>query len=353
MPTTSRKKTPRLERTVMSEEASGWRPARALQLALDQALLAQRPLVLSAIRRARHRRSDATPDEVIATLEKQYTAAMSAAGAAVGGAAAAPGVGTVAAVVLTAGETVTFLEASALLALAVAEIHGIRVDDVERRRTLLLAILVGNSGAGLVEKTAGRTGKYWGRLLVDRIPMSSIKQVNKVLGPWFITKYGTKQGIIVLGRLAPFGIGSGIGAAGNAFFARTVVTGTRRAFGPAPSMWPAVLDPVISHTGAQDVPHVDVEDAEPTRLGPEGTITEPTGKYAPLFTELASQHGATVVLSLEDIAGLVGGLPVSARTYRSWWTSVTSRPHNRAWRAAGYHVTEVDLEAAKVTFASA
>jgi hypothetical protein len=58
--------------------------------------------------------------------------------------------------------------------------------------------------------------------------------VNKVLGRWFVTKYGTKQGIFVIGRLAPFGIGAGIGGAGNALFGRTVISGARPAFGPAP-----------------------------------------------------------------------------------------------------------------------
>jgi hypothetical protein len=71
--------------------------------------------------------------------------------------------------------------------------------------------------------------------LTEAIPTSTITKVNKVLGRWFVTKYGTKQGIVVIGRLAPFGIGAGIGGAGNALFGRTVVAGARRAFGPPPT----------------------------------------------------------------------------------------------------------------------
>jgi hypothetical protein len=129
------------------------------------------------------------------------------------------------------------LEATALFSLAVAEVHGLRFDDLERRRTLLLAILLGDSGASFVEKAAERTGKHLGRLLTEAIPLSTITKVNKVLGRWFVTKYGTKQGLIVIGRLAPFGIGAGIGGAGNALFGRTVVAGARRAFGPPPGEW--------------------------------------------------------------------------------------------------------------------
>lgn len=194
----------------------------------------QQPVVARHIQRLRGRRPDATPTEVIASLEKQYLAAVTGAGAAVGGSAAAPGVGTGVALALSAGEVVTFLEASALFCLAVGEVHGVRIDDLERRRTLLLTVVLGDSGANLIEKAAGRTGRHWGRLLTSRIPSARIRAVNKVLGRWFVTRYGTKQGILVIGRLAPFGIGAGIGGAGNALFGRTVITGARRAFGPAP-----------------------------------------------------------------------------------------------------------------------
>jgi hypothetical protein len=216
---------------------------KALQISVDKALAVQRPLVLAAIGRHRNRRSDAAPVDVIRSLEKQYMAAMMGTGAAVGGVAAVPGVGTGAAVALSVGEMLPFLEASALFTLAVAEIHGVRVDELERRRTLLLAVLLGDAGADLVEKVAERTGKHWGRLLVNKIPMSGINRLNRVLGRWFVTKYGTKQGILVLGRLVPFGIGAAIGGVGNAVLARTVVVGARRAFGPPPTGWASPIPP--------------------------------------------------------------------------------------------------------------
>lgn len=125
----------------------------------------------------------------------------------------------------------TSLEAAALFALSVAEVHGIHLEGVERRRTLLLSLLLGDGGATFVGKVAGRTGKHGGRLLVDAIPMSKINQVNRVLGARFVTRYGTTQGVLVLGRAVPFGIGAGIGAAGNAFVGWSVVKGVRLAFG--------------------------------------------------------------------------------------------------------------------------
>lgn len=64
--------------------------------------------------------------------------------------------------------------------------------------------------------------------------MSQINQINRVLGPRFITKYGTKQGVLVLGRALPFGFGVVIGGVGNLVVGRGVVAGTRRAFGDPP-----------------------------------------------------------------------------------------------------------------------
>jgi hypothetical protein len=210
-----------------------------LQRALEKAIaLAQSP-VAGYVDRLRRARPLASPAEIIAVLEKQYLATVTGTGAAVGGAAVAPGIGTVAALALTGGETALFLETTALFALAVAEVHGIRVDEVERRRTLVLAVALGDSGAMLVEKMAGRGGQQWGALLPEAIPMSSITAINKTLGRWFFTRYGRKQGVLALGRIAPFGIGVAIGAVGNRAFGRVVVDTSRRVFGPPPERFPA------------------------------------------------------------------------------------------------------------------
>lgn len=60
---------------------------------------------------------------------------------------------------------------------------------------------------------------------------------NRVLGQNFVTKYGTKQGIIVLGQAVPPGLGAGIGAGGNWLLTRGVIHATRSPFGPPPSTW--------------------------------------------------------------------------------------------------------------------
>ncbi|CAM5237930.1 EcsC family protein OS=Streptomyces cyaneofuscatus OX=66883 GN=G3I52_07230 PE=4 SV=1 [Streptomyces cyaneofuscatus] len=69
------------------------RGQRVLAL-LDKAVEAQSSLVRKNIVRARQRNPEATPAEVIRSLERMYVSALTGTGAAVGGTAAAPGVGT-------------------------------------------------------------------------------------------------------------------------------------------------------------------------------------------------------------------------------------------------------------------
>lgn len=141
------------------------------------------------------------------------------------------------ALALSAGEALSSLELSALFALSVAEVHGVRIDEVERRRTIVMGIMLGGSGSATITKVAERTGQHWARQIVAKVPAETLRQINRVLGKHFVTKFGTKQGIIVLGRVAPFGIGAVIGGGANAALAALAVRAARHAFGPPPTSW--------------------------------------------------------------------------------------------------------------------
>lgn len=67
--------------------------------------------------------------------------------------------------------------------------------------------------------------------------MAKIQAVNKVLGRHFVTKYGTKQGIVVLGKVIPYGIGAVIGGTANALFSQGIITASTRAFGAPSQSW--------------------------------------------------------------------------------------------------------------------
>jgi hypothetical protein len=212
-------------------------PKQVLLKGLDKGLEIQRPAVLAHVERARRSRPQASPREVLRGLEKQYLASVSTVGAAAGASAAIPGEGQAVGLVVNVLEVPAFIEASILFAIACAEVHGVEIHDLDRRRTLALAILLGNSAA--------RTSPHWAKAIVSGIPMSRIHAVNRVLGRNFVTKYGTKQGILVLGRDLPLGLGAAIGAGGNLALGYTSVRAARRAFGPAPDVWPVPVEETV------------------------------------------------------------------------------------------------------------
>jgi len=208
-----------------------------VQVLLDKALSKQEPVVQRHINRLRGNRPNASPSDIVKRLNAELRAATIGAGVGVGAAAAAPGVGTVAALAISGGETVAFINATALYVLSRASVQDLELRDIEGRRALVMAVMLGDLGSKTVSKFAQRTGQHWAKSLVKNIPQVKINAINRVLGRHFVTKYGTKQGILVLGRVIPFGIGAAIGGAANAVFSQGVIKTADRAFGPAPDLW--------------------------------------------------------------------------------------------------------------------
>jgi hypothetical protein len=198
--------------------------------ALSKALTFQSPVARRTFDRLRRVHYDDSPQELADRVTKYYLSTVTMSGGAMGAAGAVPGGGIPSA----AFDVVAFTEASVLYALTLAEIHGIHPEDLERRRLLVQTILIGDSAVTALNKGAGRTVPYWGKQIVNAIPMSAVLKANKVLGPRFITKYGTKQGILVLSKQVPLGLGIGVGAGASHLVGRTIVRTARKVFGPLP-----------------------------------------------------------------------------------------------------------------------
>ena len=223
-------------RWAMEDNNFAGKPALPIQL-FNKALAIQAPLVETRIARLRSNNPSGTPTDIIRRLNTDYRAFTVTTGAAVGGAAAVPGVGTTAAIAASGAEFFTFLEATILYILARSEISGISTEELEHRRLLTMAILLGNSGEKGIAKFVERIGPHWGRQVVRNVPMESILAINKVLGRNFVTKYGTRQGIIVLGKWIPFGVGAVIGGSANGVFSHLIISASNRAFGDPPQTW--------------------------------------------------------------------------------------------------------------------
>jgi hypothetical protein len=214
----------------------------ALDAALDRALAIQRPVVLAYLDRVRAKRPDATAAQIIEQLERRYLAAVVGIGTASGAAAAIPGVGTGTAIATGAAEIAGFVSATAMFVLAVAEVHGVPVSDPEVRRALVLAVLLGEGAAAAIEGVAGHA-PHWAQVIGRTTSRDKVAGINGRLAHLLVTRFGARQGALLVGRALPLGIGAGIGAAGNAALARTAITSARRAFGPAPAtMAPRVID---------------------------------------------------------------------------------------------------------------
>lgn len=217
---------------VVTSDGRESRSRRMLSRAIDKAVAIPSSSVQDILKRLRRRFPDASDAALQKQLDNWYIGLATAAGGAVGGAAAAPGVGVPAGLAAALAETGGFVVLTATYVFAVAELNGVEVTDLDRRKALLLAALTGPSSSRVIERVAARSGKYWGRILAEAVPLETINRINKVLGPWFVTRYGPRMGIVVLGEVIPFGVGAGIGMAFNAAFAWGVVRTMRTAFAP-------------------------------------------------------------------------------------------------------------------------
>lgn len=222
----------------------------------DKVLSVQRPVVLAHIRSIRNSRPDATPAEIITVLERRFLAAVTSGGALVGASAALPAVGTATSVVLSGVETAGFLEASALFAQSVTEIHGIAVVEPDRARTLVMAMMLGSGGQELLQQVAaqatggGTRASYWGEFVAKSMPRAAFGQVADRIRASFLRRFAVTQGASVVGRALPFGIGAVVGGTGNHLLGRKIIQSARAAFPPAPDTFPESLGIVVRSPGA-------------------------------------------------------------------------------------------------------
>src|SRR6478736_6569787 len=211
------------------------KPKPGVHNVLLRAVEIQRPLVLANLRRLQRKHPHATAAQLAAILERNYLMAVTGGGALVGGSAVIPGVGTVAALGLSAAATAGFLEATALFATSLAELHGVRLEDPER------AIMLGEEGTTLLSSLSGQAAgqgkgptQAWGALFSRRAPLAGFGSVREQIQRAFLRNLLKRQGTALLGRALPFGIGAVVGGVGNRMMGRAVVENAKEAFGPMP-----------------------------------------------------------------------------------------------------------------------
>jgi hypothetical protein len=224
-------------------DGRGKASTRALAQLIERSSRVQGPAAEAYVARLRRAFPSAAPAEIVEKLEKRYLTALTASGAAVGSAATFPGVGTLTALTAGAGETVFFLEATAVYALALATVYGIPADHREKRRALILAVLVGDDSKRALHDLIGPSRTNGGALAegMASLPMSTLGRLNTRMLRFAVKRYTVRRSALLVGKMLPVGIGAAIGGVGNRVFAKKIIRNARGAFGPPPVRWPGTL----------------------------------------------------------------------------------------------------------------
>ncbi len=235
----------KVKKSASSTPRPAFESASVLDTALAQATIIPARVVEAYVDSVRKRNPQATPEQIANILGAQFKNLMRTTGGAVGVTAALPAIGTTTALALSAADVGLFLSSASMYCLAIADVHGISVTDVERRKALLLTSVLGDAGAKSVANLTGKPLTALGPALLLSLPKSTIRQVNSVLTSRFVKRQLIKYTGLTAGRIIPFGVGAVVGVAGGNALAATAIHQTKRAFGPAPAFFARPLVTII------------------------------------------------------------------------------------------------------------
>lgn len=214
-------------------KATDWATRLTARLSTQDALRISSAM-LSSVDEVSRQRWDAAKTRAAATsgtlrperidaLTKSFQLELGAAGAAAGAAAAAPMVGTVATLSTTAAELAWFTARAGDLILTIAAIHGRPDPTVDERRAWVLAVLLyGSSARDEFARTLNEASTGVVPAVGRQVPVTTLQTANRLMSRVFVRRYGTKRGLVALGRLLPIGIGAAIGGTANYLTIRTL-----------------------------------------------------------------------------------------------------------------------------------
>lgn len=204
---------------------------KSVELLLRGGTGIQAPLAAESVRRLQHRFPDRSPEDIEKWLESGYLIVVTASGTVAGLSAAVPGVGTLIGLAVSGIDSIFFLEASALYAASVGAVHGMESMSPNQRRALIVAVVLGESGAEMLGRNASQSARDWAATVADKLPL--VRNIDNAMAKRFIVQFIAKRGVLMFGKSLPMGIGAVIGAAGNFTYGRAVVANAQRTFGPS------------------------------------------------------------------------------------------------------------------------
>jgi len=172
-------------------------------------------------------RAEATPGtlrpERIDAVTKSFTRELGAAGAAAGAAAAAPMIGPFTTLASITAELAWFTARAGDLILTIAAIHGRPDPTVDERRAWVLAVLLyGSSARDEFTRALNEASVGLSPTVGRQLPVAKLQAANRLMSRMFVRRYGTKRGLVALGRMLPIGIGAAIGGTANYVTIRTL-----------------------------------------------------------------------------------------------------------------------------------
>lgn len=347
---------------------------------IAKAVSARHSIARKYVMRIRRRRPEATPSEVIKLLERHYSTSITAAGAAItagsiaaevgiafipGGGVAAAGLKTAGkqaakktvqvtakeaaqvaaknmamgaakngaqrvAALLPAGDQQLQFEITAVFGLALADIHGMDLDQdqahalvygltndrVSQQQIAVMASDVAKTSSegvvGVGHKFAAASGdwSHWATTLADTLPSGAAQSLVRTIQTGQLdtvreTLSGKQQSAI------EYGVGALTGGVSRFVFGRDVVEAARAAFPDAPDEFPAHL---ALHEKAKD--DSDDREVEPNRaLAALEEAAKSTGSW---ISDTAGTVGGGVVLGAATVGtGVASAAAAVSRPFRS------------------------------------
>ena len=184
-----------------------------------------------------------THEQKLIAVRKHFQREVVGLGTATGAVAALPGAGTATAIGVGLADIGWITVRNADVIFTVAALHGHTQAEVEERTAWVLAVLVfGDAAAASFEALARELSKKAASVATS----ATMKKMNKAMAKKVFKSYGTKKGVLAVGKALPFGVGAVFGGVSSSRALKAVIHDADLFFGQIPRHTPIVhmeLDP--------------------------------------------------------------------------------------------------------------
>jgi len=239
---------------------------------------------VDSVSRLRAEHPGATADQLADRLISRCTRDLAVGGAVAGGAAASPVAGVAAAAATTGADATYSIGRLSEMIMGIGLIYGHPLHTVDERTALVVAVLgLSESAAVGLTGLAARIGSRSGARLLAKLPTGSAPPPTAGVTKKAVSKLSNSKGPWSLAALVPYGIGAGVGAAGNTVLARSVGKAAKQYFSGGLSPEAPSYSPVTEDGGEGEI--VDEPAGDTTNAGTStpgaGTSTPGAGTSTP------------------------------------------------------------------------